>query len=86
MLVVGILPTGAQPSDPLRAINGRTNTLLARCADGRTTEFVDVSRALLNAAGQLSSGVSFDGLHLTPVGYAILAMALEPDIARIMEP
>ena len=86
VLVVGILPTGAQPTDPLRAIDARTNTLIARCADGRTTEFVDVGPRLLNAAGQLTSEISFDALHLTPVGYTMFARALEPEIARLMGP
>jgi beta-glucosidase len=86
VLIVGILPTGAEPGDPLRAIDARTNSLLARCADERTTEFVDVGRALLNGAGQLTSDISFDGLHLTPMGYAVLARALEPEIARILGP
>ncbi len=84
VLIVGILPTGADPSDPLRAVNAATNRLVARCADGQTTFYVDIGRPLLDAAGQLSPEISFDMTHLTPVGYAIMAMALEPDIKRIL--
>ncbi len=60
------------------------NQLVARCADNRTTFFIDVGRCLVDASGNLSNEVSFDLLHLTPVGYAIMATALEPEIKRIM--
>jgi beta-glucosidase len=84
VLIVGILPTSADASDPLRAINAQANALMARCADGQTTFYTDIGRSFVNAAGELSNEVSFDGTHLTPVGYALMAMALEPDIKRLM--
>jgi lysophospholipase L1-like esterase len=84
VLIVGILPHGWQPSEPVRAVNAQVNALISRCADGQTTFYADVGRLLLNANGQLSNEVSFDGLHLLPVGYAILATALEPTIHRLM--
>ena len=84
VLLVGILPTGPGPWDPLRAVNAKTNELISRCADNQTTFYIDVGRNLVNAAGQLSNEVSFDMLHLTPVGYALYASALEPELKRIM--
>ena len=84
ILLVGILPRGAGPWEPLRTVNSRTNELIARCADNQTTFYIDVGRALVNASGQLSNEVSFDLLHLTPVGYALYAMALEPELKRLM--
>ena len=84
VLIVGVLPRGATPADPTRAVDARINTLVARCADGQTVFFADIGRNLLDAAGTLSNEVSFDSTHLTPVGYAIMATALEPEIKRIM--
>ena len=84
VLIVGILPRGGTVAEPLRAVAARANELAARCADGQTVFYADIGRYLLNAAGQLSPEVSMDSLHLTPVGYAIMAMALEPEIKRIM--
>ena len=84
VLVVGILPRGAGPGEPLRQSAARVNQLVAQCADNRTTFFTDIGRLLLDPNGVLSSEVSFDSLHLTPVGYAIMATALEPEIKRIM--
>ncbi len=84
VLIVGILPRGA-PTDAIRQELARVNQLTAQCADNRTTYFTDIGRMLVDANGTLSKEVSFDALHLTPVGYAIMATALEPDIRRIME-
>ncbi len=84
ILIIGILPRGTDASEPLRAVNSGVNALVAQCADGQSVFFIDIGRSLLNAAGGLSREVSFDSLHLTPVGYAIMAMALEPTIKRLM--
>ena len=84
VLIVGILPRGAGPWEPLRAVNAKTNQLIARCADNQTTFYTDVGRIFLDSSGQLSNEISFDLLHLTPVGYALFAAALEPEIKRIM--
>ncbi len=84
VLIIGILPRGMSVAEPLRAAAARVNELAARCADGQTTFYIDIGRSLLSASGELSPEVSFDSLHLTPVGYAIMAMALEPEIRRIM--
>ena len=84
VLIVGILPRGAGPGEPLRQAAMQVNQLVARCADNRTTYFADIGRELLDANGMLSTEVSFDALHLTPIGYAIVAATLEPEIKRIM--
>ncbi len=83
VLIVGILPRGA-PTDPMRQSLARVNQLTAQCADGRTVFFTDIGRLLTDANGTLSTEVSPDALHLSPVGYAIMATALEPDVKRIM--
>ena len=84
VLIVGILPRGA-PGDPVRQELAQVNQFTAQCADNRTTFFTDIGRMLVDSNGTLSKEVSFDALHLTPVGYAIMATALEPEIRRIME-
>ena len=84
ILILGILPRGAGPNDPARPALARVNQLVAQCADNRTTFFLDPGHLLLGPGGTLTSEISFDSLHLTPVGYAILATALEPEVKRIM--
>jgi lysophospholipase L1-like esterase len=84
ILILGILPRGATPAEPLRAVNSAVNALIAKCADGDTVFYADPGPALLDAAGGLSREVSFDTLHLTPLGYAKLAAAIEPQVKAIM--
>ncbi len=84
VLILGVLPRGADPSDPLRTANAKLNAIIAHCADGQTTFFLDIGSALLDPAGRLSNDVSFDFLHFTPAGYALIAAALEPEVKRIM--
>ena len=84
ILLVGILPRGADMTEKLRAVNAQVNTLIARCADGRKVFFRDVGRILLDAEGRLSEQVSFDRLHPTMVGYALLASTLEPTIKQLL--
>lgn len=78
ILLLGILPRGPTVADPVRPLVERTNQLIASCADGRRVIFANPGPLLLDGAGSLADYVSFDGLHLTMVGYAILSTAIEP--------
>ncbi len=83
VLIVGILPRGLNPS-PLREANTKVNALIAQCADGVSTFYIDVSAALLNQRGQFTSEISTDQTHLTELGYSLFAEALEPMIQKVM--
>lgn len=85
ILLVGILPRGADRTEPLRAVNAKVNALISKCADNKKVFFADVGHVLLDAEGRLSDQISFDRLHLTMVGYALLGSALEPHIAPLLE-
>ena len=84
ILVLGILPRGATPAEPLRPVNADVNALIAKCADGETVFYANPGPALLDSAGRLSPEMSFDTLHLTPKGYGVLAAAMEPEIRKLM--
>ncbi len=84
VLLLGILPRGPDASEPLRAVNARVNALIARCADNKTVFYLDAGPPLLDAGGRLTGAVSFDMLHFTPAGYAILARTIAPAIHRLM--
>ena len=84
VLLLGLLPRGAQAADPLRAVNERVNALVASCADNRDVFYAAPGTMLPDRAGRLSEHIAFDGLHLTWLGYAILSTALEPDIRRLL--
>lgn len=84
ILVLALLPRGIEPSDKLRQVNDRVNTLVARCADNQTVFYYDAASHLLDQAGLLTDRMSFDHLHLTPDGYYKLSEALQPEIIRLM--
>ncbi len=84
VLVLGLLPRGASAADPMRAQVAEVNALVARCADEESTFYLDVGRLLLDAQGAMPDHISGDKLHLTPVGYAILATAMEPTLRRML--
>ncbi len=84
VLVVGILPRGADASAPERAVNQQVNQQIQRCADGRNTVFLDVGRSMTDGQGHVSNQVLFDYLHPTMVGYGILGGALEAQVRKMM--
>ncbi|MBP0444033.1 GDSL family lipase [Roseomonas sp. SSH11] len=86
VLIIGILPRGADASDPARRVNQRVNELVSRCADQRWVFYVDVGNALLDQQGRLSEQIAHDRLHLTAEGYARLSAALAPTINALMGP
>jgi beta-glucosidase len=84
VLLLGLLPRGADASDPVRQVNLRVNQLIQRCADGRATIYLDAGALMVSADGRLSDQVAFDRLHLTMVGYAILGAAIAPTVQAVL--
>ncbi|WP_424814861.1 GDSL-type esterase/lipase family protein [Roseococcus sp. YIM B11640] len=84
ILLLGILPRGASPTDPMRPLVARVNQLIAVCADNQRVFFADPGPALLDATGQLSPAISPDGVHLSPAGYERLSAQIEPHLGRIL--
>ena len=84
VLLLGILPRGPGPDESLRALNARVNAMIARCADNEHTFFLDIGSLFLDAGRLLAPEIAFDYLHPTPVGYAILATAIEPFVRRLL--
>ncbi|MCR0982467.1 GDSL-type esterase/lipase family protein [Roseomonas populi] len=84
ILLLGVLPRGADPFDPARVLNQRVNSLIAPCADNRSVFFADLGSVLIDSMGRPLPGVFTDGLHLTPDGYARLTTVLEPRVTALL--
>ena len=84
ILLVGLLPRGPDSNDAARRMNGRVNALIAACADNRTVFYTDPGSMLTDSAGRLSEAIAYDRLHLSMVGYAILAAGLEPSMRTLL--
>jgi lysophospholipase L1-like esterase len=76
ILLLGILPRGAMPFDPLRGLIAQTNARLARLADGLRVRYLDIGSNFLLPDGTLSSLVMGDYLHPTLLGYDIYTLSV----------
>lgn len=85
ILLVGLLPRGADPSDPMRTIVQQVNPMIARCADGVSVFYSDPGVLLVDANGRLPDTITPDHLHPNWIGYGILSAALEPQIRHLLD-
>ncbi|MFM7059336.1 MAG: exo-alpha-sialidase [Planctomycetota bacterium] len=76
VLLLGLLPRGAEPTDPLRMKCEAVNALLPALADGRNVQYLNVNSALLETDGHLSTTIAPDLLHLSAAGYERLGQAI----------
>ena len=75
--LMGVLPRGAKPGNPLRAPIAETNRLLAqRFGRERGVVFLDLAAKFLAADGSLPVSLFPDGTHPSDAGYQIWADAL----------
>jgi lysophospholipase L1-like esterase len=77
IVLMGILPRGRRPNDPLRELIQNTNHLLARrFANDPSVTFLDLGALFLAADGSLPATIMPDGTHPSDGGYQIWADAL----------
>jgi lysophospholipase L1-like esterase len=87
VVITSILPAGdfpwkkgMEPAPKIRALNQQ---LEAYCkAEGIV--WVDYYSALADASGAMKAGLSFDGVHPTGAGYAIMAPLAEAGIVKAL--
>jgi len=83
VLLLGILPRGANPSDPMRRKVDATNALLPQLADNQSVYFLNVNKQFLSEDGILSNSLAPDLLHLSAEGYDILGKQIEAKLKEI---
>jgi len=87
LVIASILPAfaypwrpGIQPADEIRQLNAWLKEFCKQ--DGDT--YLDYYKHLTDAQGGMAPGLSKDGVHPTPRGYAIMAPLAEKAIAKAM--
>ncbi len=85
VLLLGIFPRGEKPDDKLRLHNAAINELLAKLADGKKVQFLDIGKSFLQPDGTLSKEIMPDLLHLSPKGYQIWADAIKDKVGEMMK-
>ena len=86
ILLLGVLPRGADPKDPLRDWVAKLNQLLASFDDGKRVTFLDAGAKFLQPDGSISSEILSDYLHPTAKGYTLLFDAIQPIIDKYFPP
>jgi lysophospholipase L1-like esterase len=84
ILLLAVFPRGADKTDAKRQVNEKTNEIVAKLADGKMVEYLDIGPKFLAEDGTLSRDIMPDLLHLSPQGYQIWADAIEEHVARMM--
>jgi lysophospholipase L1-like esterase len=85
ILILGTFPRGADATDAKRMVNQGANEIVAKLADGKMVEYLDIGPKFLNEDGTLSKEIMPDLLHLSPKGYQIWADSIEEHVKRMME-
>lgn len=84
VLLLGVFPRGADPSNEYREPIRQINALIADLDDGEHVRFMDIGDHFLQPDGSISVEVMADGLHPTARGYEIWAEAVMPTFRRMM--
>lgn len=85
LALLAIFPRGETPEDPMRMNNSAVNALLVGIAKQAGAEWMDLSRAFVDANGVLSKTLMPDLLHPNTRGYEIWANAIREPLARWMK-
>jgi len=80
VLLLGVFPRSASPTDPLRAKIAAINQQIATLDDGKRVTYLDIGAKFLEADGTLTAAIMPDFLHPNAQGYQIWADAIQPVI------
>ena len=84
VLILAVFPRGADGTNKNRMVNEGANQIVAKLADGKNIEYLDIGPKFLDDKGGLSKEVMPDLLHLNPASYQTWADSIEPHVARMM--
>jgi len=84
ILLLGILPRGQTPDDPLRTQVAEVNRLIAGLDDGDRVRFLDIGGWFLQPDGRISPDVMPDFAHPSLKGYQLYADAIGPPLVGML--
>jgi lysophospholipase L1-like esterase len=85
ILVLGIFPRSAKPTDKIRDKVKATNVIIARLDDGKMVFYKDIGDKFLEKDGTLDRKIMPDLLHLSQKGYEIWAGAIKDDVQKLLK-
>ena len=84
VLLLGVFPRGAEPTNPYRASIRQINALIGNLDDGEHVRFMDIGERFLAPDGSIPVEIMADGLHPTERGYEIWAEAVMPTFREML--
>lgn len=84
ILLLGILPRGAEPKTQLREKITAVNDAIKKLDDGKMVRYLDIGPKLLDNTGILQPDVAPDALHLSQKGYQIWAETMDPSLKQML--
>ena len=85
VLLLGILPRGASPADPARALIAQVNGLIADLDDGNRVTFLDIGASFLSRDGSIAPAVMPDAVHPSLWGYQIYTVDIWNTLTRLLK-
>ena len=84
IILLAVLPRGADSADALRLKNEKVNSRIRRFADGRRVHFLDLGPDMLRSDGTFRAGlVGPDNAHPARPGYEVMLARLQAEIRTI---
>jgi beta-glucosidase len=85
ILLLGLLPRGASPADPLRAEVTAVNARISGLADGSRVRYLDLGPAVTLPGGAIAPNfLRPDYVHPNARGYALLTRAIRPTLVSML--
>jgi lysophospholipase L1-like esterase len=85
VLVLGIFPRAARPSDKVRDKIKEVNEKISELDDGKDVRYLDIGAKFLESDGTLSKEIMHDYLHLTAKGYEIWGEAIQASLDKMLK-
>jgi len=86
ILLLGLLPRGASPADPLRGEVAAVNSQIAGLADGSRVRYLDLGPAVTLPDGAIAPNfLAPDYVHPDARGYRLLTAAIVPTIVSMLD-
>jgi len=85
ILLLGVFPRSAKPTDKIRDKIKEINTTIAKLADDKKVFYKDIGEKFLDKDGTLDKKIMPDLLHLSVEGYKIWADAIKDDVAKLVK-
>jgi len=86
ILLLGVFPRSAKPTDPLRIWTTKINAILSTYDDGNRVIYMDIGPKFLQPDGTINTDIMPDFVHPTAKGYGIWADAIQPVIDKYFPP